>query len=249
MTIGIYAIRNKINQKMYIGKSKNIEKRFWSHRNTLSKKERNKKQTNRFLWSSVQKYGLENFEFLILESIDFHDEDYLADLEIFYMDFYNSCDRNFGYNLRRDSSTKTEIHDETKMLHSESNKGESNPNYGNRWTPEMKLKMSELKKDWHKTHKISDELRCATAQRIRKMWEDPVKKNQMAKAVSKSKSNLRFYQYDKVSFELIKIWESIDEIKNENPDYHLIAIYSVCNGHKKSYRGFIWKSELKEKNG
>lgn len=29
MTIGIYAIINKINGKVYIGKSKNIEKRFY----------------------------------------------------------------------------------------------------------------------------------------------------------------------------------------------------------------------------
>jgi hypothetical protein len=68
----------------------------------------------------------------------------------------------------------------------------------------------------------------------------------MARKVAKATSTLRFYQYDKNTMELVKVWEYMDDILQENPNYHRIAIYSVCNGHKKSYRGYIWKSELKE---
>lgn len=246
MTIGIYAIRNKINQKMYIGKSINIENRFWSHKNSLSKPERNKKQTNRFLWYSVQKYGIENFEFLILESIEYKDDDYLAELELFYMDFYNTTDRNYGYNLRKDSSTKMIVHPETLKLKSENSKGEKNPNYGNRWTEEMKTNMSILKKEWHRTHEYSEERRKQISETSSALWKDEDKKNAMARKVARATSTLRFYQYDKNTMELIQVWECMDDVIQSNPDYHKIAIYSVCNGHKKSYRGYVWKSELKE---
>lgn len=246
MTIGIYAIRNKINQKMYIGKSIDIEHRFWSHKNLLSKTERNKKQTNRFLWNAVQKYGLENFEFLILEAIKYKDESYLAELELFYMDFYNSTERDFGYNLRRDSSTKMIVHDETRQLQSENFSGEKNPNYGNRWTDEMKSRMSKIKSDQHKNGLYDENWKVKIAIANSDMWKDQEKKYNMARKVAKSTSTLKFYQYDKKTLELIKIWDCMDDIMQENPDYHKIAIYSVCNGHKKSYRGYIWKSELKE---
>jgi group I intron endonuclease len=246
MTIGIYAIRNKINQKMYIGKSINIERRFWSHKNSLSKPERNKKQTNRFLWNAVQKYGIDNFEFLILESITHKDDDYLAELELFYMDFYNSTDKDHGYNLRRDSSTKMKVHEETRKLISDLNRGSRNPNYGNRWTQEMRNKMSEQKKEWAKNNPITEERRKQISETSSAIWKDEDKKNSMARKVAKATSTLRFYQYDKNTMELVKVWEYMDDILQENPNYHRIAIYSVCNGHKKSYRGYIWKSELKE---
>jgi predicted GIY-YIG superfamily endonuclease len=48
MTIGIYAIRNKVDGKMYIGKSSNVEKRIKDHIRLLKATERNKKQTNGF---------------------------------------------------------------------------------------------------------------------------------------------------------------------------------------------------------
>ena len=36
------------------------------------------------------------------------------------------------------------------------------------------------------------------------------------------------------------------EIVEHNPNYHTKAIYGCCSGTKKSYKGFIWKKELKE---
>lgn len=246
MTIGIYAIRNKIDNKVYIGKSKNIEQRFWSHRNNLSKTDRNKKHTNRYLWNAVQKYGLDNFEFVILEEIQILDEEYLAELELFYIDFYQSTESVFGYNLRRDSSTKMIVHPDTIELMRKIHSGENNGNYGNRWTDEMKNCMSELKKQWHKENPCSDERRQKTSEFATNLWKDEVKKKEMGRKVAVATSTLRFYQYDKNTLALVRVWECMDDIMIDNPDYHKIAIYSVCNGHKKSYRGYIWKSELKE---
>jgi predicted GIY-YIG superfamily endonuclease len=54
--IGIYKLTNKINNKIYIGQSWNID-RGWSDHRTYS----NQKTTH--LYRSFRKYGIENFNF------------------------------------------------------------------------------------------------------------------------------------------------------------------------------------------
>lgn len=145
---GIYGIRNTINNKIYIGKSKNILKRWASHKSEL-KREIKKKDTNRYLWSSVKKYGLNNFEFTIIEELPI-DEELFKIRELYWMDSFNSCSRDFGYNLRRDSKTKMIVHEETKALLRDSMKGSGNPNFGNTWSEDKKKYMSDLKKEGYK---------------------------------------------------------------------------------------------------
>lgn len=249
MTIGIYCIRNKINDKKYIGKSINIEHRFSAHRAVLVKTERDKKKTNRHLYNAVQKYGLDNFEFMILEIFMGIDEQELKDRELHWMDFYRSYDRDFGYNLRRDSSTASIVHQETRGIFSTIFLGDKNPNYGNKWTEEQKSRMSEIKSqqfkdgiyDWMQ----SPEWKVKLSENAKLLWKDEAKKAAMAEKVAEAKSTLMFYQYCKYSGELIRIWNSMREIMTEHPDWHDKAIYSVCNGYKKSYLGFTWKSEEK----
>lgn len=53
MTIGIYQIKNKINGKVYIGQSINIEKRLKRHLNDLRKL----KHRNQHLQNAFNKYG------------------------------------------------------------------------------------------------------------------------------------------------------------------------------------------------
>jgi len=62
---GIYCIKNKINGKMYVGKSKNIEMRWKRH--LKSSKYKKDKGYEYPLYRAIRKYGLINFEFLILE--------------------------------------------------------------------------------------------------------------------------------------------------------------------------------------
>lgn len=242
---GVYSITNKIDGKRYIGKSINIHSRFWYHRNSLLKDVRGK-DTNRYLFNAVKKHGIDSFSFDVLESFDTISDAELADREIYWMDFYNSCSREYGYNLRRDSSTKTEVHPETLVLLSIANTGDGNPNWGNFWTDEQKESMRQIAVDRHSSGLYyGDEWRAKISEASKKIWIDEEKKAKMAKAVALSSSEYRFYQYDKVSKELVRVWENMWDIIEAHPDYHKIAIYSVCNGHKKSYRGFVWKKELK----
>jgi group I intron endonuclease len=243
MTIGIYCIHNTVDGKRYIGKSKDVDRRLAEHKRSL-RKERTK-DVNRHLYNAVQAHGIEVFSFYLLEELNEFSEEGLADLELYYMDLYNTCDKEHGYNLRRDSSTLTVVHKDTRDLLSELNKGEGNPNYGNRWTPEMKKSMSDIAKQRHIAGVYGDAWKAKVSETSKALWQDEDKKYAMARKVAAVKSLLRFYEYDKVSGDLLKVWESMGEILQQHPDYHRIAIYNVCNGYKKSYRGSVWKSETK----
>ena len=61
--IGIYCIENTINNKKYIGSSKNVFKRKNRHFGDL----RNNIHPNKKLQASYNKYGVENFKFYVLE--------------------------------------------------------------------------------------------------------------------------------------------------------------------------------------
>ena len=60
---GIYKITNLINNKFYIGSSKNIESRWAYHKAKFKSNE----ETSNKLYSDFKKFGLENFKFEILE--------------------------------------------------------------------------------------------------------------------------------------------------------------------------------------
>jgi group I intron endonuclease len=247
MTIGIYAIVNNNNGKAYIGKSVNIEARWWAHRNALNKDIPNTKKVNRHLWNAWKKHGESSFTLLVLKELETVDDVLMSQLELEYIDSFDSCNRNFGYNLRRDSSTKMIVHDETRELLSVASKGERNPNFGNKWTDEQRKAMSEIQKKRNEEFDLfPQERRDAISKASTELWKDNDKLRAMSKKVAETTSTLRFLMYDKKTGELVRVWNSMSEILEAHPEYHRISIYSCCNGWKKSYKGFVWKSELKE---
>ena len=63
MNAGIYAIRNKVNGKQYIGSSVNLFHRWSVHKTYLKQG----KHDNRYLQAAWNKYGSDAFEYIILE--------------------------------------------------------------------------------------------------------------------------------------------------------------------------------------
>ena len=63
---GIYKIVNKVNQKFYLGSSVNLYKRMLRHFNSLRKN----KHHNIYLQRAFNKYGEDNFEFVVIEECD-----------------------------------------------------------------------------------------------------------------------------------------------------------------------------------
>lgn len=108
---GIYCIINKINNKKYIGKAKCIHKRIKAHISDCNKKN---KDENPYLINSWHKYGRNNFEYFVLEYLDLNDN-LLSKRELYWQKKFNVTDRNKGYNLRLDSSTKMIVHNDTRI--------------------------------------------------------------------------------------------------------------------------------------
>ena len=94
MTKGIYKITNKINQKVYIGKSNNIENKWKYHQTRYLQK----KEYNKPLYRAFRKYGINNFSFEILEEIDDNIYNIIGnERETFWINYFNSYGE-LGYN-------------------------------------------------------------------------------------------------------------------------------------------------------
>jgi group I intron endonuclease len=114
----VYRVTNKINRKVYIGKTKHsLLKRQKSH---LKSGHRN------YFQLALKKYGAENFYWEILED-KITDEDLLNQKERYYIRLFKSNDRNFGYNLTEGGEGARRRgwhhHPETKSKIGKANKG------------------------------------------------------------------------------------------------------------------------------
>lgn len=238
--IGIYEILNKVNGKRYIGQSISIKDRLSNHKCQLTRVTRSK-DCNRHLYNAVSKYGIRSFSFSIIEECI---ADKLDERELHWIKYFNTTNRDFGYNLRTDIGGRGFTHEETKQLIRENNLGEANPNYGNKWSEEKKLYMSKLKKKQYEDGLVKvnmEHIRKGIDVRNKRWEENPELKRNMAKKVS---DNLRKYDIAKLDYntlEVIEVYRGRLDLKEKNPDYYTQAILGCCSGTKNSYKGFKWK--------
>ncbi len=92
MISGVYVIINKINSKIYVGSTINFNKRWKQHISALNLN----RHDNSYLQKSWNKYGKINFEFKVIEEVE---PEFLLEREQYYINLYNACDKNSGYNL------------------------------------------------------------------------------------------------------------------------------------------------------
>ena len=165
--IGIYCIKNRINGKVYIGQSWDIENRWYRHRVTTDKSYKS------HLYSAIRKYGKDNFEFSILKKIEENEntQKELDHYENFFIEQFNSRDRSLGYNKKeggsrgrhsKESNTKnrlahlgksinvgipkTEEAKRNMSLHHADVSGDKNPNFGKKHSLKTKEKISKAAK-------------------------------------------------------------------------------------------------------
>ena len=137
--IGIYQIVNLIDGKKYIGSSKNLYNRKSKHIYTL----RTNSHRNCYLQRAFNKYGEANFSFEVIEFINTEEE--LLPREQYYIELYQVCDRDKGYNLVVDA-TRNILSDEILVKIKENNTGCKNPMYGKNHSLETKLRISNINK-------------------------------------------------------------------------------------------------------
>ena len=122
---GIYLIRNKVNNKVYIGQSIDIKRRIKEHiRSAQPEKysKKSKRDSNTPIHRAMQKYGIDNFEIQILEKCS---KEKLNEREIYWIQIFNTTDNNIGYNLttggQNNFALKGEEHSQAKLTQSEVN--------------------------------------------------------------------------------------------------------------------------------
>lgn len=213
---GIYSIICAVNGKQYIGCSKNIYSRINAHKSYLTNKKF--RQDNFYFIEDWNKYGSNAFNYKVLE----YTTENLKDKECYYIELYNTIDKEKGYNLRRDNSKLGMISlDETKLRYSKAQK-----------------KRFEDQNEREKIGKL-----------FSKFWkENPDKKNIMADKVSKSLTKYTIKQFTKDG-KFIKEWNRVKDIIKENPTYKVHNIYAACSGEKPSIYGYVWtKCQIKKQS-
>lgn len=98
--IGIYKIANDLNDKVYIGQSTDIKRRFKQYiQDVLNESRRNRSKIHKVMWE----YGIEHFSFEIIEECNFNE---LDDREIYWIKYYDSFHN--GYNSTAGGKTPKE---------------------------------------------------------------------------------------------------------------------------------------------
>ena len=134
---GIYKIVNKINDKYYVGSSKDVVNyRWYYHKYDLRKNVHH----NDHLQNAWNKYGENAFNFVVVEKVDEKD---LLLIEQKYLDIAKAeQDRCYNLNFEARGGDWSEY---SKKKMSEIMRGKGNPMYGKHFSDESKRKMSEAK--------------------------------------------------------------------------------------------------------
>lgn len=86
----IYIIKNTVNNKVYIGQTRTSVNQRWSEHL------RHANYGNYVINRAMRKYGIKNF---YVETLEICDLDILDEREIYYIDLYDSTNKDKGYNV------------------------------------------------------------------------------------------------------------------------------------------------------
>jgi hypothetical protein len=137
---GIYKILNNKTNKVYIGSSVDIFKRFREHKHSLLK---NKHRSPK-LQNSYNIHGASCFIFELIELVICKNE--LLEREQFYIDAFDSYHNGYNSRPKAEANYGRIVSDETKKKISDKLKGSIGPNKGLIMSDETKAKISKTKK-------------------------------------------------------------------------------------------------------
>lgn len=213
---GIYKIKNLLNNKVYIGQSKNISDRISSHRKSIFKE-------NTCLYRSIRKYGMENFSFEVLKIC----EENLDEIENFYINYYRSHVRKYGYNIQRyaKSNKGYKVSKKTKKILSETTKTMWK---NGQWVSDILQK--------RKITQNTEEYKQSCAERLRKIRQSNKQSFDNRRKVCK---------LDPVTLKVIEIFDSLqDASKSINSTSN--NLWKACNGQIGICKKYRWKYDGEE---
>lgn len=95
-TYYIYKITNLINNKIYIGRTTQTIKKRWSVHLAYAK-HTYKQNGCSYICNAMKKYGVNNFTISVVDTTNNFEK--LVFLESFYINYYNTTNPKYGYNL------------------------------------------------------------------------------------------------------------------------------------------------------
>jgi group I intron endonuclease len=155
---GIYAIKNLIDGKLYIGSAISLKKRTRYHINRLTAN----RHVNKHLQSAWNKHGKENFTIIILQRGVMPQK--LIAREQYWLDFYLSYNSTHGYN-------KCPV---------------AGSNLGSKYTEESKKKMAKWQIGRKMSDESKLKMSISAKQRIIQPWQDKTFSIDHRKKISKS---------------------------------------------------------------
>jgi len=218
MKSGIYQIKNIINNKIYIGSSVDIKRRWSEHRSDLKKM----KHHSIHLQRAWHHYGEDVFIFTILEDVE--EPDLLIEREQHYLDLYKPYKREIGYNScpnarnclgfkHSDESKKKMSKSRIGFKHSEQTKAKmSKSAIGRKASFETRKKMSEARKGrkpWNTGIETPQEVKDKISKTL-KGRPSPMKGKKHSEETKEIMSKMRSGEKNAKS---IMTWEKVREIR------------------------------------
>ena len=244
---GIYKITAKHNGKIYIGQSKDIHNRWIGHWKQVARGDSD------YLHNSMRKYGKENFEYEIIEECG---QDIINEREIYWIEYFNSYNNGYNLTLGGEGVKGKQYSFDAK---------ENMRNYAkehNISKPILQIDIhGNIIKEWRSCKEIGkltnmlstnihDCVKHKDGYRLAYGYIWIYKDEYLTKgldidlylSINKDIAYSKIYQIDKNNV-IVKIWNNINEIIDENPNYCKSSIYSVCNKCAKTVYKYVWVYE------
>lgn len=224
MDCGIYCIENITTHKKYIGQSNNIKERWRKHISELN----HGYHDNDYLQKAWNKYGESDFKFTVLE---YCNPDDLDEREVYYINEYNTTERELGYNLKTGGQ-----------------------NGGSIFSKESKQKLSKsIKKSY------TDELREIRRRDALKQWANPEIKAKISgtnssrygqhlseearKSIGDSKRGKSSYRLINIPVLCVETQQIYKNASNAGKIEHIdsCSILKCCRGERHTCNGFHWE--------
>ena len=219
---GIYKLTCRITDKSYIGKSVNINRRLKEHKSY--------KKSVCYFQSAIIKHGWDSFDVEILEIFEnfdkITDNNHLLEREAYYIEFFDSTNKDKGYNICKHSNDVT----------------------GTVFTKEHKEKIRQARLG--KT--LSDE----TKEKLRKIHTGRVVSNETKEKMSKSALGKVFTEGHKKKLSQAKLGKPMHEkTKKALKEANFGKSYALGRKHSKETKekisklisGTVRSEETKEK--
>ena len=218
------------SSKIYIGQTRNFNKRIEFYRNLRCKKQSK-------LFNSLKKYGYENHKIEILEICEIAE---LNDKECYYIKKLNTFETSHGLNLTSGGLQNTIMSEETKKKISFGRIGQKHHFFGKKFNKEWCKKLSESHKGIVKTETWRSNL---SKSHIGKKLNDNQKKalydSKFGKISKLCKNSKKIGQFS-IDDVLIKIWDCAMDLKREY-NWNNKNIGAVCRGERFLAYNFKWK--------